>query len=164
MYASMQRSSLCGVAAARLHRWLQHPPPFVLRFSLVAVLPLACLTSRPAALRDAPRYFTFKIIRKFATIAKTLCAIKIYFRFNAVAISLNNREIIRNLLRNFVPFQNFVCTPRCIIPRASLWEPRVPRPRTGGHVDVAQCRHICLGHQLAKLIGNYFRVQCFELI
>ncbi|CAH0723538.1 unnamed protein product, partial [Brenthis ino] len=54
----------CGVvAAARLHRRLQHPPPFALGFSLAAVLPLACLTSRPAALRDAPRSFTFKIIR-----------------------------------------------------------------------------------------------------
>ncbi|KPJ13165.1 Heterogeneous nuclear ribonucleoprotein R [Papilio machaon] len=54
----------CGVAgAARLHRRLQHPPPLALGFSLAAVLPLACLTSRPAALRDAPRSFTFKIIR-----------------------------------------------------------------------------------------------------
>ncbi|KAI5633590.1 RNA recognition motif domain-containing protein [Phthorimaea operculella] len=58
----MQRAR-CGVAAARLHRQLQHPPPFTLGFSLAAVLPLACLTSRPAALRDAPRLFTFKIIR-----------------------------------------------------------------------------------------------------
>ncbi|CAG4964440.1 unnamed protein product [Colias eurytheme] len=65
----------CGDAAARLHRQLQHPPPFALGFSLAAVLPqpLACLTSRPVALRDAPRSFTFKIIRN---IAKTLCAIK----------------------------------------------------------------------------------------
>lgn len=146
----------CGVvAAARLHRRLQHPPPFALGFSLAAVLPLACLTSRPAALRDAPRSFAFKIIRNHCK--NSLCN-KNISSLAAVALILKTERDPYNFWTHYLSFKVWMHSS-LHVPRASLWE-----PRTGGHVDVARCRHICLGHQLAKLIGNYFRVQCFRLI
>lgn len=150
----MQRAR-CGVAAARLHRQLQHPPPFTLGFSLVAVLPLACLTSRPAALRDAPRSFTFKIIRNHCK--NSLCN-KNISSFAAVAIGLKAERFLKLSIKIKCLLKLWMHSS-LHVPRASLWE-----PRTGGHVDVARCRHICLGHQLAKLIGNYFRVQCSSSI
>jgi hypothetical protein len=99
----MQRARCGVVAAARLHRQLQHPPPFALGFSLAAVLPLACLTSRPAALRDAPRSFTFKIIRNHCK--NSLCNKNIISSFDVVAIGFCNREIVKTLQTTQVPLK-----------------------------------------------------------
>ncbi|CAH2040805.1 unnamed protein product, partial [Iphiclides podalirius] len=110
----------CGVvAAARLHRRLQHPPPFALGFSLAAVLPLACLTSRPAALRDAPRSFTFKIIRNHCK--NSLCNKNILSFCSGRNKSLY-RENFYTLEINFSNFGKFECTPRCIKSRARRYE------------------------------------------
>lgn len=111
MYASMQASTAQSRdAAARLHRRLQHPPLFALGFSLAAVSPLACLTSRPAALRDAPRYFTFKIIRNHC---KNLCNNKKILLFKNGC----NKSLHKVFFRNFSKIKclcNFQCTPRCM--------------------------------------------------
>ncbi|CAH2239625.1 jg19145 [Pararge aegeria aegeria] len=94
----------CGVvAAARLHRRLQHPPPFALGFSLAAVLPLACLTSRPAALRDAPRSFTFKIIRNHCK--NSLCN-KSISSLAAAAFILKAERLFKTFLNKLHTFES----------------------------------------------------------
>ncbi|CAH3995653.1 unnamed protein product [Pieris brassicae] len=89
VYASMQASSV------RRRCCTPAPPvatPSPLRSRLLArlALPLACLTSRPAALRDAPRYSHSKL---FATLQKLSVQYKIPFYIPGYN-NFENREFL----------------------------------------------------------------------
>lgn len=127
MWVCMQvcKRARCGVvAAARLHRRLQHPPPFALGFSLAAVLPLACLTSRPAALRDAPRSFTFKIIRNHCK--NSLCN-KNISSLAAVAFILKTERFFKLFKKHNLSFKVWMHSslhvPRVVM-RTPYWRSR----------------------------------------
>lgn len=91
VYASMQASSVrrrCCTPAPRVAT----PSPLHSRLLARRRLAVACLTSRPAALRDAPRSFTFKIIRNHCK--NSLCN-KNISPLAAVAIRLKQRDTLK---------------------------------------------------------------------